>query len=131
MSKPLVYIAGPISKPDPLVNTRAAVLLYQKLINDDVVTPFCPHLSILVPLVAGAATQDYDYWLKHDFEVIDHCQALYRMQGESYGADQEIIHAAKIDIPVFYDLTNLYGWAGGFNRGSHPKGWMGARGWLG
>ena len=111
MSKPLVYIAGPISKPDPLINARAGVLLYQRQILDDVVTPFCPMLSILVPLVAGTGTSDYDFWLKHDFEVIDHCQALYRMPGDSIGADREVGHAHTIRIPVFTTIDALYAWA--------------------
>lgn len=113
MSKPLCYLAGPISKPDPLINVRSAIMLYQRLINDDVVTPFCPHLSILVPLVAGGAeTSDHEYWLKHDFEVIDHCAAVYRMDGESVGADQEVEYAAEVlGIPVFRELTGLYAWA--------------------
>jgi hypothetical protein len=116
MSKALVYIAGPISRPDPIMNTRAAVLLYRRMIVDDVVTPFCPHLSILVPLVAGGggdsgAVDGHDFWLPHDFEVINNCHALFRMPGESFGADQEVVYAAEIGIPVFTIIDDLYEWA--------------------
>ena len=116
MRKPLVYIAGPISHPDPLTNTRAAVLLYRRMIIDGYVTPFCPHLSILVPLVCGAgdgegAVDGHDFWLPHDFEIISHCDGLYRMDGASKGADLEVDFALDNDIPVFRTLDTVYFWA--------------------
>lgn len=91
------------------------------MIRDDVVTPFCPHLSILVPLVCGltggaGGVDDHEFWLAHDFEVLNHCHALYRMDGESVGADAEVDYVrngrdGRGSIPVFTTLTGLYDWA--------------------
>lgn len=119
MRKPLVYLAGPISRPDPLINCRNGVILYRRMIVEGVVTPFLPHLSILVPLVCGGeggAVDGQEFWLPYDFEILDSCDALYRMDGESAGADYEVNYVRNGrqglgSIPVFTTLDGLYAWA--------------------
>lgn len=44
--KPLVYVAGPITKPNPMSNTNAAMRVAETLIKQGV-TPFVPHLTVL------------------------------------------------------------------------------------
>lgn len=107
MTKPMVYVAGPISS-DPLRHTRDAMLLYSKFVRDDVVVPFSPHLSCFVELLVPLA---YETWLTYDFAVIEHCQAVYRIPGVSPGADREVAFAESLHLPVFYELTTMYKWA--------------------
>jgi hypothetical protein len=122
-SKPLVYIAGPITKPNMIETAHRGISLYMKMIRHGVVVPFCPHLSVFAEFL-DPNTISYKFWLDHDFEVIRHCQALLRMPGESSGADQEIDFANnQAKIPVFYlgedesGLEHLYDWVNGREPG--------------
>lgn len=107
-TKPFVYMAGPITKPDPLVNTHRALYVAARMLGDGIVTPFVPHLTVLWELVLP---QDYETWLAYDFEIIAKCDALLRLPGESAGADREVAHAATVNVPVFHDIRDLYAWA--------------------
>jgi nucleoside 2-deoxyribosyltransferase len=106
--KPLVYLAGPFSLPDPFVNTREAVLLADEVLCDGIVTPVCPHLSALWHLIRP---RPYQTWLAYDIELLARCDALLRFGGESSGAEKEVIYAREHGIPVFSTLNELYKWA--------------------
>jgi hypothetical protein len=112
--KPLVYVAGPISS-DPIHNTREAIARYTRLIGDDVVIPFCPHLSVLVEITNGHAVT-YEQWLRHDFDMIARADALLRTKGASPGADREVEYARKLNIPVFTTQSELYEWVDAENQ---------------
>lgn len=105
--KPLVYTAGPISS-DPLGNLRRALRVYSRLVRDDVVVPFCPHLGALLDV---QRTVPYEEWLRYDMAVIEHSQALLRLPGDSPGADREVAFAEELGIPVFHSVDELYAWA--------------------
>ncbi len=98
--KPLVYIAGPYTKPDPVVNTREAILLGQRIREQLGVQVFVPHFSHFEHLLSP---RDFEYWMAIDLEWIERCDVLFRMAGESAGADREVIHARKLGIPVITD----------------------------
>lgn len=98
--KPLVYLAGPITKPNPMANTNEAIHTATGLLHDGLCVPFVPQLSILWDTVLPLPYED---WLAYDFDVIRHCHALLRIPGESAGADREIVHAREIGVPVFFN----------------------------
>lgn len=106
--KPLVYIAGPYTKPDPVVNTRVALGTWDRLWDSDLVVPIVPHLSMFQQLLHP---RDWEEWLEYDFAIIDHCDALLRIPGESKGAELEIEHATKHGKPVFHTVAALMEWA--------------------
>ncbi len=106
--KPLVYIAGPYTKPDPVINTRVALGMWDTLWDSDLICPYVPHLSLLQHMLHP---RDWSEWLEYDFRVIDHCQALFRIPGESKGADQEVAHATALGLPVFHTVGELLEWA--------------------
>ncbi len=108
MKKPLVYVAGPITS-DPLTHTHDAIIVGNQLVNDGLVCPYLPQLSCFWHMVTP---QSYDWWLRHDLDVIVRCQALLRRPGSSKGADAEVAHAQACGIPVFFDIVSLYAWAG-------------------
>jgi len=97
MTKPLIYIAGPYTKPDPVLNTRHAVVAAERIeaLGTDV---FIPHLSLLWHLVSPAP---YERWCERDNAVLDRCDALFRIPGESVGADAEEERARRLGMPVF------------------------------
>lgn len=96
--KPMVYVAGPISS-NPMHGTHAALELATRMLDDDVALPFVPHLTVLWDIVYP---RHYETWMKFDIEVIEFkCDAVFRLQGESPGADREVQHARNLELPVF------------------------------
>lgn len=104
--KPLVYVAGPITG-DPFGCVRQAAKAFRDLRTCDVV-PFLPQLSVIQEMVDPLP---YEEWLAYDFEVIERCDALFRLPGESPGADREVEFATSLGLPVFFHTTWVAGWA--------------------
>jgi len=111
--RPLVYIAGPYTNPDPVENTRIAGVCWHRLWASGVVAPICPHLSMYLDRLCGLPYED---WMSYDFEVMVRCDAVLRLPGESIGADRETDLAESMGIPVFRDEPDLITWAGAIVR---------------
>lgn len=111
-----VYISGPISNGgklqlhDELENVRYATELAAEFIHKGI-NPVCPHWSLLAERFVHMRIS-YEDWLKIDMDTIERCDAVYRISGDSGGADREVAHAVSIGKPVFYNLLALYEWAG-------------------
>jgi hypothetical protein len=101
--KPKVYLAGPYSKGDPLQNTLKAMTVGEAVVDMGGV-PFIPHLS---HYRHEQNPRPYQYWIEEDLEWLPVCHALYRIPGESPGADGEVAEAERLGIPVFYSLEEL------------------------
>lgn len=112
---PLVYIAGPYTHPDPVVNTREACIVATALIDSGVASALVPHPTLLWHLVTP---REVDYWYALDLSHLHRCDALYRIAGESSGADAEVAFAVEHSIPVFYETDDgwfrLQDWCGRF-----------------
>lgn len=109
MSK-LVYVAGPYTSPDPMHNTRAAIEVADHIhtVSEQFLVPIIPHLSAFWDLVHP---HPYQHWLDYDLELLARCDVLYRMGGDSSGADHEVSVALKqLGLPVYYDLAELFAW---------------------
>lgn len=104
----MVYVAGPYTKPDPCVNTRAAILVGEELWKAGFI-PFVPHLTHLWHTVSPRPYQD---WLDYDMHWLRVCHALLRFPGESSGADKEVAEAHRLGIPVFYSVADVISWSG-------------------
>lgn len=96
--KPLVYIAGPYTNPDPVENTHNAIVCGEWIEEDFDVAVVIPHLSMLWHLVRPAPLE---IWYQRDLHVLERCDAVYRMIGISTGADAEVTHARLHEIPAF------------------------------
>lgn len=105
--KPMVYIAGPITKGIHEINIRNGIDATRQLRVAGFI-PFCPMLDTLYAIVYPDTT--YEEFLDYDFQVILHCDALYRIPGESSGADREEAFARANGIPVFHDFDSLASW---------------------
>lgn len=106
---PFVYVAGPMSKPDPLTNVNHAIRHYaDRLFHDQLVVPFLPQTMIVWNLISP---HPYEEWLGYDHEVIRHMDALLRLPGESPGSDREVGWAKELGLPVFHGIEELYAWA--------------------
>jgi nucleoside 2-deoxyribosyltransferase len=95
----IVYVAGPISS-DPLIGTRNAILAAAQLRSVGLGF-IVPHLSCLFQMVSP---QPYESWMGLDLALIERCDALLRLPGDSFGADREVQHARQQGIPVYLDV---------------------------
>lgn len=101
MTLPLVYVAGPYSS-DPVANTRRALDVGASLLDDNHCVPFVPHQSLIFDLVHPRPVAD---WYRIDLVILERCDAVYRLLGESTGADREVAHARRLGIPVFVETN--------------------------
>ena len=92
-----VYIAGPYTKGDVVVNVRNAVLAADRIFDAGHL-PYVPHLTHLWHTVSPHPWED---WMRLDMGWLPACDALVRMPGESTGADLEVEQARNLGIPVF------------------------------
>lgn len=106
----LVYIAGPYSHPDPLLNGRNAILVAERIYDrsQHELVPVVPHTTMLWQLVAPH--EDVDFWYEYDMKILARCDGLLRIPGESWGADEEVRFALARGIPVFHNEDALFGW---------------------
>lgn len=109
----IVFVSGPYAKPDPVVNTRNAILAGEDILARGHI-PFIPHLNHLWHLVAP---HDEDFWYDYDMVFLAKCDAILQLPGESKGADREMEVAKKLGLAIFYPsqwpkLENPFKWRG-------------------
>ena len=101
-----VYIAGPYTGGDTIVNVRNAVEAGDRIVQAGH-NAFVPHLfhfwHFLLP-------GDYEQWMRLDFEWLESCEVLLRLPGDSGGADREVELARELGIPVFFGFSAEF-WA--------------------
>lgn len=94
--RPLVYLAGPFSEPDPIENTHRMLRIADALLEAGFV-PLVPHLSLAWHLVSP---KPYATWLDYDRDLLMRCDVVLRVPGNSYGATCETEFAGRIGVPV-------------------------------
>ena len=98
-----VYVAGPYTGGDQVVNVRNAVLVSNHLFNLGF-APYCPHLNAHWHAIAP---RPYEDWMTLDLEYLGVCDVLLRMEGESPGADREVRAMLDLGRPVCYSISEL------------------------
>lgn len=107
VDRPLIYCAGPYTNPDPVANTREAILTADLLTATGLCVAYAPHVSLLQHLIEP---HDLDYWYEYDLALLARCDALYRFGASSTGADAEVEFARARGIPVFMNRDTLRLW---------------------
>lgn len=102
--KALVYVAGPYSTGDPVLNTRRAAEAGLRIHEATGAGVLIPHVTLLTHAMFP---RDLDYWYRFDLAQVDHCTHMVRLPGPSTGADGEVAYAEKLGIPVFCDVDQL------------------------
>ncbi len=98
-----VYVAGPYSTGDTLVNVRRAIDAAEELLGYGFM-PYIPHLN---HLWHELYPHDWEEWLALDKEWLLLCDAVVRLPGDSRGADTECEWAKEAGIPVFGTISDL------------------------
>ena len=101
LNRPLIYIAGPYTRPDPVRNTHRVVKIANALMRLHV-TPIVPHLSMLWHLVRP---KPYKFWLEYDLQLLARADAVLCVPGPSEGANVEVTHARQLRIPVLHPAS--------------------------
>lgn len=108
--KPIkVYVAGPYTKGDVVMNVRKAIDVAEELIRHRFV-PYIPHLTHFWHFIHH---HDPDFWYEYDFHWLDFCDCLLRIPGESKGSDREMQRMISQGKPVFLDIESLVKHYGG------------------
>ena len=108
MTRPRVYLSGPISLGDKEANVRVAVAAFESLIHAGF-SPLCPHLSYFAEEVYSVRLE-HSTWIEVDLQWVEVSEAVLRLRGTSVGADEEVAHAEKLGIPVFHTQCALEAW---------------------
>lgn len=98
-----VYVAGPISS-DPMEGVHRATAISRQMFLDGL-APFVPHWDAMWFLGEG----HWKAYLEFDLEFVSVCDAVYRLSGESKGADKEVAVARELGINVYYESCKLGG----------------------
>ena len=98
-----VYIAAPYTSPDPCVNTNIAMKVANNLMNMGYY-PYLPHLTHFFHTAHPRPKED---WYELDKEFLKVCDVVWRLKGESKGADEEVKLAKELKIPVVYSIGEL------------------------
>lgn len=114
MSRPRVYVAGPINGSGrQFENLRRALDAGTQLLELGM-DPFVPHLNLQWQVTQSPArATSVERWQSWDDNWLGVCQAVYRLPGESPGSDHEEALARRLGIPVFHSLQSLVAY---FNR---------------
>lgn len=110
LDRPMVYVAAPYTRPDPVENTHRLICEVDVMVDEGLVIPIAPHLTLLWHLVSP---RPLDFWYAYDLATLARCDAVLRLAGESSGADHEVVFARSRGIPVFFDKASLYEWVDG------------------
>ena len=103
--KPVVYVTGPYSA-DPKTGLRLAIRAGFDIYRAGG-CPIVPHLTHFAEKVIPVG---YDAWSEIAIGVIEVCDAIYRIPGESCGSDHEVTHALRYDIPVLFGRKSMREW---------------------
>ena len=100
-----VFVSSPYTLPDPVENTRRAIAAGNSLMYAGY-APYVPHLNLLWHF---HSPKSYEQWLTLDREWLTVCDAVFRLPGESPGADREVALAKELGIPVVEHHAALIG----------------------
>lgn len=101
-----IYVAGPYTKGDVARNVSRAIEVGETLVFMGVF-PYIPHLTHFWHLIYP---HEINFWYKLDLVWLLKCDALYRIKGESIGADKEEEVAKNNGIPVLYNFGEVREW---------------------
>lgn len=91
----LVYVAGPITD-DPWDCVRKATIAAHHLAAAGL-HAYLPQLSVLHEMIDP---QPYERWIEHGLLMVERCDAVLRLPGDSPGADREVEHARDLGLIV-------------------------------
>lgn len=96
-AKPVLYVAGPYTRPDPVENTHRAIQVATAIYEDGTYVPVLPHLTLLWHMVTP---RPLEFWYEYDLHIMRNCDLVVRLPGPSSGADAEMVEADRVGMTV-------------------------------
>lgn len=93
----LLYVAGPYTRPDPVINTHGACKFATAIYEAGLWTPMVPHITLVWHAITP---RPINFWYALDLAHMSRCDAIVRLPGDSTGADAEVAYAREIDLPI-------------------------------
>ncbi len=103
MKRRVIYVAGPITHGDSYLNVAEAIDAAETLYEMGW-APLVPHLGYLWHMMYP---KSYEDWMDYDFHLLNRCDALVRLPGESSGSDREVAFAEELGIPVYLGVESV------------------------
>jgi len=100
----LVYIAGPYTEGVWEYNLRNVIDTAEAVYNAGHV-PFIPHT--MTTLWALLHPKQKESWLEIDLRILEECDTLIRLDGESEGAEVEVDFAQENGIDVYEGVNEF------------------------
>jgi nucleoside 2-deoxyribosyltransferase len=97
MRKQRIYVAGPYSNGDVVINIRNIIEAAEDVITKGAI-PIVPHLFHLWHTISP---HPKDFWMKLDKELIRMCDALIYLPGNSEGTVEECEYAESLGKHVY------------------------------
>lgn len=95
--RPLLYLAAPYTRDDPVENTSKICRVADHIYQASKWVPVIPHLTLLWHLVSP---HPVDFWYDYDLHLLRRCDAIVRLPGLSTGADREMKVADSLGLEV-------------------------------
>lgn len=111
----LVYLSGPVSNggqydlAEQRQRMETAIETAQSIFERGYAV-ILPHLTVvwdLALLDQQGRTNSHDDWMENDRLILKRCDVLFRLPGDSAGADREVRWAGEEGIPVFRSVDAL------------------------
>lgn len=105
-----VYIAGPLFSSGRFTDNIRRAYEAAELLRAGGLVPFIPHLHSFLDI---HSPREEEHWLELDKDWLLRSDVMYRLTGDSRGADLEEKWCGEADIPVYkenddnYDLSQL------------------------
>jgi hypothetical protein len=103
-ARPVVYVSGPYTTGDTAVNVARAIEAAEMLWKAGY-APIVPHLSFLWQM---RYPHTWDEWITLDLAILDKCDCIYRVPGESKGADIEMAFAKENGIKELFPDSGIW-----------------------
>jgi len=98
-----------VGEPGPNLHAAASVAADLLLAGCN---PVVPHVTWILHAIRPDVP--VEAWTDWCLSVLARCDALYRLDGESVGADRELERAKELGIPVFRSIDGIGLWWGAF-----------------
>lgn len=103
-----VYIASPYTLGDVAVNVKRQMDTADELIG----AGFAPFVPLYSHFQHMAHPRPYAEWVRLDYEWLQVCDCVLRLDGESRGADDEVKLAEKLGLPIFHTIAQVMDYYG-------------------
>lgn len=101
--KKLVYIACPYTKGDVAVNVHNAIVAAEMVVELGAI----PYMPLWTHFWHFMHPHPWEYWIQFDEYFVSICDIVWRLPGESKGAEKECTQAQDLNKPICYSFDEL------------------------